>query len=229
MKISIIIPVFNEEKTIKNLLKKVDNVKIDGIKKEIVIVDDFSTDKTRSILKKIKSKNKIIIFQDKNYGKGRAIRDGIKKATGEIIIIQDADNEYNPKDYKKLIKPILDKKTSVVYGSRFMKKNPKIEINSFYIGNKILSAITSILFMKKITDMETCYKVFEKNVIQNLELKSDRFEIEPEITAKLLKKKTKIIEIPIDYNPRTKSDGKKIKWFDGVNAILTLLKYRIVK
>lgn len=226
MKISIIIPVYNEKKTLKKLLKAVEKADTLGLKKEIIIVDDFSTDGTRKILEGIKDKKIKIIYQDKNYGKGFAIKTGFKRSTGDVILIQDADLEYDPNDYKKLIGPILFNNEKVVYGSRFLVKNPKIEFNSFYFGNKILSFITSLLYFKKITDMETCYKVFRREVVEGIKLNSKKFDFEPEITSKILKKKIHILEVPISYYPRSKKEGKKIKWRDGVDAIITLIKYR---
>lgn len=226
MKISIIIPVYNEKKTLRRLLKKIREADMGGLKKEIIIVDDFSTDGTREILKKIKDKKIKIVYQTKNYGKGFAIRTGFESSTGEIILIQDADLEYDPKDYLKLIKPILLKKEEVVYGSRFLRKNQKVKFNSFYFGNKILSFITSLFYFKRITDMETCYKVFKKEVIKNIKLNSRRFEFEPEITSKILKRGIHILEVPISYYPRSKKEGKKIGWRDGVMAIRTLIRYK---
>jgi len=226
MKLSIIIPVYNESKTILKILDKIKKVKI-PVKKEIIIVDDSSKDGTRKILKKIKSKNIKIYFHNKNLGKGSAIKTGIKNSTGDLIIIQDADLEYNPFEYGKLIKPILEKKTRVVYGSRFLNNNKKI-YHRYYFGNKSLSFLTSIIYFTKITDMETCYKVFDANLIKNINFKSKRFDFEPEITSKLLKKNIKIMEVPISYFPRRKSEGKKIRFKDGIIALFTLIKYRFV-
>ena len=219
MKLSVIIPCYNEENTIKEIISQVKQVKID---KEILVVDDGSKDKTREIISKIKDIR--VILKEKNEGKGATIRRGIKEAKGDILIIQDADLEYDPKEYPKLIAPIVNKKTNVVYGSRFLGKKEKM--GKYYWGNKILSLITSILFFSKITDMETCYKLFKRETIQSLTLYSNKFDIEPEMTSKLLKRKEKIIEIPISYNPRTEEEGKKINWKDGVQALGALLKYR---
>jgi len=226
MKLTIIIPIHNEERTILKILNRVKNADSLGLKKEIILIDDFSTDGTRDILRKIKDKNIIKIYLDKNRGKGFAIRKGLENSTGEIILIQDADLEYNPHNYPRLIKPILDNKFSVVYGSRFLNRKNKKQKLSFYLGNRFLSTIVSILYFKKITDMETCYKVFKKEIIKDINLQSNRFEIEPEITSKLFKNKIDIIEVPIDYFPRSKQEGKKIKWRDGFIAIWTLIKYR---
>lgn len=226
MKISIIMPVYNERKTIEKILKIVRNVKL-TLEKEIIVVDDGSTDGTSDILKKIKDTSIKIIFHKKNFGKGMAVRTGLKHSTGDIIIIQDADLEYDPRDYSKLIKPILEKKTNVVYGSRFLKK-PKPRYLFYYFGNILLSIFTNILYGTKITDMETCYKVFTKGVIKNIKLRAKRFDFEPEITAKIAKNGYKIYEVPIKYCSRSYKHGKKITWKDGLKAIYYLLKYRFV-
>ena len=225
MRLSIIIPVYNESTTLLKLIEKVENVDIGKIEKEIIIVDDYSKDGSREILGKLKKYK--IIFQDKNYGKGYAIRTGIKNSTGDFIIIQDSDLEYDPNDYSQLLKPLIGESADVVYGSRFLKRNKK-GIYRFYLANKILSFFTSIIYFKNITDMETCYKVFRSDVIKSMNIKSKRFDFEPEITAKLLRKNIKIIEVPISYYPRDRLDGKKIRFKDGLSAIWTLIKYRFV-
>lgn len=233
--LSIIIPVFNEEKTVGVLLEKVMDAKLPGgFKKEILITDDGSTDNTKQVLSKCQmSKVKCQIFRhNTNKGKGAAIRTGLKYVKGNFIIIQDADLEYDPADYKRLLKPILEKKAEVVYGTR-LKNYPlrlwgknKTVLPSHLIGNKLLTFITNILYGSKLTDMETCYKLFTKNALSGLKLQSNRFEIEPEITAKILKKRFLIYEIPIKVTPRTHEEGKKISWRDGFKAIFTLIKYR---
>lgn len=233
-KLSIIIPVYNEEKTLLEILNRINKVKLGDIKKEIIIVDDFSTDSTRAILGKLRHKYKVL-FHNKNSGKGSAIKTALKNATGDIILIQDADLEYNPNDYKVLLKPILNKQTKVVYGSRFIGKpykkwsSGKNIIRSHLIGNKLLSLITQMLYFRKVTDMETCYKVFRKEVIKDIKLKSKRFDFEPEITSKILRRGYKIIEVPISFNPRTFEEGKKITWKDGVKALFAIIKYRFEK
>ncbi len=233
MKLSIIIPIFNEVSTLKKILSKVESVELPNIEKELVLVDDYSTDGTRRILKDLSiSKKYKIILRNKNGGKGRALRTGLKHCTGDLIVIQDADLEYEPSDYKILIKPILEDKTSVVYGSRFKKQKlfskQRWDIPTHYIGNILLSLATSFLYFRRITDMETCYKMFTRKVYNSITLKSKRFDFEPEITAKIIKKGYKIIEVPIHYNPRDFSEGKKINWKDGVKALLYLIKYRFV-
>jgi len=227
MRLSVIIPVYNEVKTIEEIIKQIKNVRLKNIKKEIILVDDFSTDMTREKLKKVKGKNIKLFFHKMNFGKGMAVRTGIKHSRGDIIIIQDADLEYDPNDYPKLIEPIIEKKTNVVYGSRFLKK-PTPRYKLYYIGNILLSILTNILYDTKITDMETCYKVFTKDVIKNIKLKAKRFDFEPEITAKIAKKGYEIYEVPIKYQSRSFKQGKKITWRDGIKAIYYLLKYRFV-
>lgn len=225
MKLSIIIPVFNEKETIKKILNRVKKADIGEVEKEIIIVDDFSGDGTRESLKKIQDKEVKIYYHEKNLGKGFAIRTGLKKSTGDIILIQDADLEYNPSDYKKLIKPILSKDAEVVYGSRILGKNKKSYL-SFYLGGRLLSFLTNLLYNTKITDEATCYKVFKAEVIRNINLKCEGFEFCPEVTSKIAKKKIKIKEVPISYNPRKKKQGKKIKGKDGLIAIWVLVKCR---
>ena len=228
MKLSIIMPVYNEEKTIEKIVNKVEKVKIKNVKKEIIIVNDASKDRTDYILKKISKKYKNIeIFSHKiNQGKGAAIRTGLKYFTGDIVIVQDGDLEYNPEDFKRLIKPILEGKTKVVYGSRLLGEERGFNVPLHYIGNRFLSLITALLYFRRITDMETCYKMMTKDVINLLKLKAKRFDFEPEITAKIIKKGYKIIELPIVYNCRSFQEGKKITWKDGIKALYYLLKYR---
>jgi len=230
MKLSIIIPAYNEEKTISELLDRVKKVKLKDITKEIIIVDDFSKDGTKKIISNLRDKNIKIFSHQKNLGKGAAIRTGLNHATGDIILIQDADLEYDPEEYGKLLKPIIEKKTKVVYGSRVeaIRKNLKNMYKLHYIGNVFLTFITNILFGAKITDMETCYKVFRKEVIKGIKLRAKRFDFEPEITAKILKKGYRIKEIPIDFKGRKFDEGKKITWKDGIKALFYLIKYRFV-
>lgn len=226
--LSIIIPVFNEEKTIKALLGRVMDAKLpSGIKKEIIIVDDGSTDNTKQVLSGFRN-----FKHNTNQGKGAAVRTGLKHAKGDYIIIQDADLEYDPVDYKRLLKPILKKRAEVVYGTR-LKNYPlrlwgkdKTILPLHLIGNKFLTFITNIFFGSNLSDMETCYKLFTKNALSGLKLQSNGFEIEPEITAKILKKGFSIYEIPIKVSPRTHKEGKKISWKDGFRAVFSLVKYR---
>ncbi len=235
MKLSIIIPVYNEEKTINELLNKVYRIKLPtSLKKEIIVVDDGSTDNTKKVLSGFKIKNSKfkILRHEKNKGKGAAIRTGIEKATGDLIIIQDADLEYDPVDYLRLLKPILEDKVEVVYGTRlanyplkFFGKE-KTVLPSHLIANKFLTFLTNLLYGSKLTDMETGYKIFKSTVLRKISIKSNGFDIEPEITAKILKLNIPIIEVPIVTKPRTYQEGKKIGWTDGLVAILTLIKYK---
>ncbi len=225
MKLSVIVPVYNEEKTIREILTKINAVQL-SIDKEIIIVDDFSTDSTREILRNIKYKNIRIFYHEKNSGKGYSIRTGLQHITGDIIIIQDADLEYNPEEYSKLIQPILDGKTDVVYGSRYKGKVIGPNLLSHLYGNKILTFITRVLYLQNISDMETCYKVFKKEVLKDIKLRAKRFDFEPEITAKIIKKGYKIYEVPITYRSRLFDEGKKITWKDGIKALYYLVKYR---
>ena len=226
MKLSVIIPVYNEERTLRQLFDKVLKV---GIDKEIIIVDDYSTDRSREIIGEYaKLENVKAVFHGRNYGKGKAIRSGIEHVTGDIVIIQDADLEYEPEDYPKLMKPIIDGKTNVVYGSRELGTTNRHSYFSFYIGGKFLSWLTNFLYTSNITDEPTCYKVFRADLLKKIQLRCVRFEFCPEITAKVLKHGEQIIELPIHYYPRTKNEGKKIKWKDGIEAIWTLVKYKFI-
>lgn len=233
MKLSIIIPVFNEEKTILEVIDRVLDADIPDVKKEIIVVDDGSTDSTREKLKNIKTVR--IILHKKNQGKGAAVKTGIKNATGDYIIIQDADLEYHPKYIKELIKPIMDKKADVVYGTR-LNRMPHLkgeeEKHLFiihYFGNRFLSLVTSILYGQWITDMETGYKLFPKKAVEKIKLNAKGFEFEPEITSKLLKQGYKIKEVSISVNPRGYEEGKKLNTVrDGTKALWYLLKYRFV-
>ena len=227
-KLSIIIPAYNEEKTIKQVIERVKAVKLGNIGKEVVVINDASTDNTKKILDSLKEREIKILHHKSNMGKGAAVRNGLEHSTGTIIIIQDADLEYSPEEYAKLLAPILEHRTKIVYGSRInaIRSNLKEMYLLHYFGNMILSIATSVLYGYKVTDMETCYKVFRREVMDGIKLKSKRFDIEPEITAKILKKGYKIIEIPISFKGRKFHEGKKITWKDGIKALYTLWKYR---
>jgi len=236
MKLSIIIPVFNEEKTISEILKRVSQVKISGVEKQIIVVNDGSTDRTEDIISNLSAQLNIkVVSYAKNQGKGAAIRAGIKNVTGDYIIIQDADLEYNPKDIEKLTRPISEQKSKIVYGTRlkrlpnFLKEERTSQFLLHYMGNKFLSLLTSILYGQWITDMETCYKLFPRKAVEDMKLNARGFEFEPEITAKLLKKGYKILEIPISTTPRGYDQGKKLNTFrDGFLAFWSLLRYRFL-
>lgn len=225
-KVSIIIPVYNEKDTLKLLLEKVISANFSGLEKEIIMVDDCSNDGTTNILKEL-SKDYKVLFHKKNQGKGAAIRTAVKEATGNFVVIQDADLEYLPDDYDKLLPLLIRDEADVVYGSRFKnQENSKNFILKNKIANKFLTLLTNILYGAEITDMETCYKAFKREFIQAITIKSNRFDFEPEITAKIMKKKARLKEIPISYFGRGHNEGKKINWKDGIHAILTLIKYR---
>lgn len=224
MKLSIIIPIYNEEKTLLKILEKIRKVDLKNIKKEIIIVDDCSTDNSWNIIKNLKDMNIKKLRHNKNKGKGGAIKTALNEVTGDYIIIQDGDLEYNPEEYKKLLKYI--NKYEVIYGSRLLGKIKGFNVPLHYIGNQILSIATTILYQKRITDMETCYKLIKSDIIKNIKIDSNRFDFEPEITAKLLKRGYKIKEVPISYNCRSFKEGKKITVTDGIKALYVLLKYR---
>ena len=227
-KLSIIMPVYNEQKTLDSMLRKVYAVRISGLSKEIIAVNDGSIDGSARILKSWKKKGIKVIHHKKNEGKGAAVRTGILKSTGNIIIIQDADLEYDPKEYRKILSPILKNNANVVYGSRLkaIQRNLKDMYLTHYLGNRALSLMTSVLYGSRITDMETGYKAMRKEVLEGMVLNSRRFDIEPEITAKILKRGYKIVEVSIAFRGRMFDEGKKITWRDGIAALWTLLRYR---
>ena len=230
MKLSIIIPCFNEESTIKEILKKVhDQSKFD---KEIIVVDDFSNDNTREILKnEIKNQIDKILLNDKNYGKGYSIKQGINAATGDYILIQDADLEYDPSDYEKLLKPLENGFADVVYGSRFIGSDEKRILYFWHmIGNNILTLLSNMFTNLNLSDMEVCYKVFKSELIKSINLEENRFGFEPEVTAKIAKiKNIRIYEVGVKYFGRTYSDGKKITWKDGFSALRCIFYYNLFR
>jgi glycosyltransferase involved in cell wall biosynthesis len=226
MKLSVVIPVFNEVDNIEEILKRVKATKLAS---EIVVVDDGSLDGTPDVLKKLDGKSGVrVILHPKNQGKGAAVCTGIQAARGEVILIQDADLEYNPHDYSALLQPIKDGIADVVYGSRFLGGPRRAVMFWHMIANQILTFMTNILYDTILSDMETGYKVFRRNVIEGMTLRARRFDFEPEFTAKVLKRHYRIYEIPISFNPRDYSEGKKIKLHDAFEAVWTLLKYRFM-
>lgn len=225
-KITILIPVFNELNTLEIILKKVEEASFCGLEKEIILIDDYSTDGTREILKKLEEKYKVF-YHDKNMGKGAALRTGFEHMTGDIVVIQDADLEYDPVDYEPLVKLILDDKADVAYGSRLTGGKPSRSFMfTHLLGNKLLTLMTNILYNTTLTDMETCYKAFKTEFIKGIDIKSNRFDFEPEITAKVLKHGARLYELPISYYGREYEEGKKITWRDGIHALLALIKFR---
>lgn len=243
MRLSIIMPVYNERSTLEEIVQRVravnlvvnadgSNTLLDGpieLEREIVIVDDGSTDGTRAILDAWRADppdDMQIIYHEQNSGKGAALRTGFQHATGDIFVIQDADLEYDPRDYVKLLEPLLEGRAPIIYGSRFMGGPRSAMSLTHTLGNKFLTIMTNVLYGTALTDMETCYKCFRREVINGMSLRSRAFEIEPELTAKFLKRGYNIFEVPISYNGRTFHEGKKIDWRDGFSAVRTLLRYR---
>ena len=225
VKLSIVIPVYNEKNTLNTLLTRVEAV---DYEKEIVLVDDCSTDGTREIVENYKNKKEYtVVMHQYNRGKGAALRTGFAEASGDIIIIQDADLEYDPKDYGKLLEPILDGRADVVYGSRFLGGPHRVLFFWHYLGNMALTLLSNIMTNLNLTDMETCYKVFSRQVLDSIELKCNRFGFEPEFTSKVAKQKFRIYEVPISYSGRDYAEGKKIGWKDGVAAIWFIIRFRL--
>ncbi len=244
MKVSVVIPVYNEHVYIEEILLRVQAVRID---KEIVVIDDCSTDGTRVLLQNLQRAqaagaheapvqdgkarlplNDIrFFFQEKNGGKGAALRRGFQEATGEVILVQDADLEYDPRDYEKMLEPIFDGRADVVFGSRFLGGPQRVHYFWHYVGNKFLTLFSDVLTNLKLTDMETCYKLFRREVLQGIKLESDRFGFEPEITAKVAKGTWRIYEVPISYAGRTYAEGKKITWKDGFSTLWCIIRFNL--
>jgi glycosyltransferase involved in cell wall biosynthesis len=227
MKLSVVIPVYNEINSIKTILE---SVKAVDIPKEIILVDDFSTDGTRQLLAELADDSTKVFYHDRNMGKGAALRTGFGNATGDIVLIQDADLEYDPQQYPKLIQPILDGKADVVYGSRFVTGDYRRVLYFWHmLGNTFLTTLSNMLTNLNLTDMETCYKVFRKDVLERISIEENRFGFEPEITAKISKLDVRIYEVGISYSGRTYKEGKKIGWKDGISAIRCIMKYNLFR
>jgi len=229
LKLTIVIPCYNEKSTIETLITAVKNSPYEN--KEIIVVDDCSTDGTREILKdRFESLVDRIIYHEKNSGKGAALRTGFQAATGDIVMVQDADLEYDPNEYPKIIEPILQGKADVVYGSRFVGGEPHRVLYFWHrLGNGLLTLLSNIFTNLNLTDMETCYKAFRRSIIQSIEIEEDRFGFEPEITAKIAKKRCRVFEVGISYSGRTYEAGKKIGWRDGIKAIYCIIKYNLFR
>jgi dolichol-phosphate mannosyltransferase len=229
MKLSIIIPVYNEEQTINEVVERVWAVELPGIEKEVILANDASSDATRRIIDESRwvSDPRVRIYDSPiNLGKGAAVRLGLKMATGDVVLVQDADLELDPQEYGALLAPILDGRTRVVYGSRFLRSRSNIPLKTRVV-NRSLTLLTNLLFRGRLTDMETAYKVFRREVIQSMRLRCVGFDFEPEVTAKLLMARERIVEVPIAYHPRRADEGKKIRWTDGVDAVYVLFKCRL--
>ena len=226
MKLTVLIPVYNEINTLEEIHRR---VQATGVVHEILFVDDGSVDGSRDVLQKLESQDSVrVILHEKNQGKGAAVRTGIKAASGDVILIQDADLEYDPRDYPALLRPLEEELADVVYGSRFLGAPRRPTMFWHMVANKLLTLMTNILYDNILTDMETGYKVFRREVVENMPLHSKRFEFEPEFTAKILKRKVRIYEVPISFTPRDYSEGKKIGLSDAFEAVWALLKYRFV-
>jgi len=223
MKLSIVIPVYNEIETIEELLKRVQSVPQE---KEIILVDDASTDGSKEWISQLSISNVTVLFHDRNKGKGAALRTGFEQVTGDIVIVQDADLEYDPRDYDRLIEPILDGRGDVVYGSRFTGGPQRVLFFWHYVGNKFLTLLSNMFTNLNLSDMETCYKVFRAELLKQFTITSNRFGFEPEITAKFSKLKCRIYEVPISYSGRNYEEGKKITWRDGLAAFFHIIRFR---
>ena len=225
-KLSVVVPVFNERNTLVEVLRRMRAVELpDGIEREIIVVDDGSTDGTRDVLRQLADSTVRIVMHEHNQGKGAALRTGFAHATGEYVLVQDADLEYDPEDWPRLLHPVVRGRARVVYGSRFTGERRNMLL-LHWMGNRFLSMTTNVLFNTTLSDMETCYKLIERELLEALDLESDRFNIEAEISAKILKRRVRIYEVPISYSGREFDEGKKITWRDGISALYTLVKYR---
>lgn len=228
IKLSIVIPVYNEQETISEIVKRVERVQLDGVAKEIIIIDDFSDDGTREKLRNIKGSHIKVLNHDKNLGKGAALRSGFRMVSGNYVIIQDADLEYDPQDYSLLLQPLFENKADVVYGSRFVGNQPhRVVFFWHYVGNKLLTFLSNMLTNLNLTDIETCYKAFRADILKTMTFQENRFGFEPEFTAKVAKQRLKVYEVGISYYGRTYDEGKKIRGIDGIRALWCILKYNL--
>jgi glycosyltransferase involved in cell wall biosynthesis len=229
MKLSIVVPVYNEKNTIREIINRIRSAPVANLQKEIIVVDDFSTDGTRELLEnELSSLVDQVLYQEKNKGKGAALRTGFSHATGEVVVVQDADLEYNPAEFDKLLQPIISNRADVVYGSRFVGSEPhRVLYFWHYMGNKLLTLLSNMFTNLNLTDMETCYKMFRNEVLQSVQIEQNRFGFEPEITAKVARGKWRVYEVGISYSGRSYEEGKKINWRDGVHALWCILKYNI--
>jgi len=228
-KLSVIVPVYNERNTVVEVIRRMRAVELpDGIEREIIVIDDGSTDGTRDVLRQLGDSTVRILLHETNRGKGASVRTGLALATGDYVLIQDADLEYDPDDWPRLLNPVLKGKAQVVYGSRFTGERRNL-LFWHWVGNRFLSLVTNVLYNTTLSDMETCYKLFDRQVLDGITIRSDRFEFEPEITAKVLRRGYHIYEVPISYSGRDRDEGKKITWTDGFAALATLVRYRFWK
>jgi glycosyltransferase involved in cell wall biosynthesis len=226
-KLSVIVPVYNEANTVVEIVRRMRQVDL-PVDREIILVDDGSTDGTRSVLPHLEDSTVRVVKHDVNRGKGAAVRTGLAHATGELVLIQDADLEYDPEDWPRLLQPVLKGKATVVYGSRFTGERRNM-LFWHWVGNRFLSLVTNVLYNTTLSDMETCYKLVDRSLMDDLGLRAERFDLEPEITAKLLRRGVRIYEVPISYAGREFHEGKKITWRDGFSALWTLVKFRVVR